>query len=121
MIRQLMKTRRKQVLIDINTQKDFFFEDGRARVGNRRRVLSHIRRIIAFARAKKIPVVSICEVHPENNGGYCVDGSEGMQKVHYTLLNSRASFAADNNTDLPVDLLREYRQIVLHKRMPGPV
>jgi len=120
MIRQLMKFRRKQVLIDINTQRDFFVDGGRARVGNRRRVLSHIRRVIAFARARKIPVVSICEVHPDNNGGFCVDGTEGMQKINYTLLSNRASFAADNNTDLPVDLLRNYRQIILHKRCLDP-
>jgi len=120
MIRQLMKTRRRQVLIDINTQKDFFLDDGRARVGNRRRVLSHIRRIMAFARARKIPVISISEVHPENNGGYCVDGTDGIQKINYTLISNRASFAADNNTDLPVDLLRRYRQIILHKRCVDP-
>ena len=120
MIRQLMKTRRKQVLIDINTQRDFFVDGGMARVGNRRRVLSHIRRVIAFARARKIPVVSICEVHPDNNGGFCVDGTEGMHKINYTLLSNRASFAADNNTDLPVDLLRKYRQIILHKRCLDP-
>jgi nicotinamidase-related amidase len=120
MIRQLIKTRRKQVLIDINTQKDFFLDDGKARVGNRRRILSHIRRVMALARVKKIPVISISEVHPENNGGYCVDGTEGVQKIHYTLLSNRASFAADNNTDLPVDLLRRYRQIVLHKRCVDP-
>jgi nicotinamidase-related amidase len=115
-----MKTRRRQVLIDINTQKDFFLDDGRARVGNRRRVLSHIRRIMAFARARKIPVISISEVHHENNGGYCVDGTDGIQKINYTLISNRASFAADNNTDLPVDLLRRYRQIILHKRCVDP-
>ncbi len=120
MIRQLMKTRRKQILIDINTQRDFFVDGGMARVGNRRRVLSHIRRVIAFARARKIPVVSICEVRPDNNGGFCVDGTEGMEKINYTLLSNRASFAADNNTDLPVDLLRKYRQIILHKRCLDP-
>ena len=115
-----MKTRRKQILIDINTQMDFFVDGGRARVGNRRRVLSHIRRVIAYARARKIPVISICEVHPDNNGGFCVDGTEGMNKINYTLLSNRASFAADNNTDLPVDLLRKYRQIILHKRCLDP-
>jgi len=120
MIRQLIKTRRKQVLIDINTQKDFFLDDGKARVGNRRRILSHIRRVMALARVKKIPVISISEVHPENNGGYCVDGTEGVQKIRYTLMSNRASFAADNNTDLPVDLLRRYRQIILHKRCIDP-
>ena len=122
MIRQLIKTRRKQVLIDVNTQKDFFLDDGRARVGNRRRVLIHIRRIMALARSKHIPVISISEVHPENNGAekYCIDGTEGEQKIQYTLLSSRASFAADNNTDLPVDLLRRYHQIILHKRCLDP-
>jgi nicotinamidase-related amidase len=120
MIRQLIKTRRKQVLVDINTQKDFFLDKGRACVGNRRRILSHIRRVMALARLKKIPVISISEVNPENNGGYCVDGTEGAQKIRYTLLSNRASFAADNNTDLPVDLLRRYRQIILHKRCVDP-
>ncbi|MCJ7730611.1 MAG: cysteine hydrolase [Sedimentisphaerales bacterium] len=122
MIRQLMKARRKQVLIDVNTQKDFFLDEGKARVGNRRRILIHIRRMMALARAKKIPVISISEVHPEDNGGweYCIDGTDGSQKIHYTLLSNRASFAADTNTDLPVDLLRRYRQIILHKRCMDP-
>ena len=120
MIRQLIKTRRKQILIDVNTQKDFFLDDGKVRVGNRRRILIHIRRMMAMARAKKIPVISLSEVHPNNNGGYCVDGTDGVQKIHYTLLSNRASFAADNNTDLPVDLLRQYRQIILHKRCVDP-
>jgi nicotinamidase-related amidase len=122
MIRQLIKTRRKQVIIDINTQKDFFLDDGKARVGNRRRVLIHIRRIMALARVKQVPVISISEVHPENNGGegYCIDGTDGEKKIRYTLLSNRASFAADNNTDLPVDLLRKYRQIILHKRCVDP-
>jgi nicotinamidase-related amidase len=75
---------------------------------------------MAFARVKKIPVISISEVHPENNSGYCVDGTDGAQKIRYTLLSNRASFAADNNTDLPVDLLRRYRQIILHKRCIDP-
>ncbi|MBN2020281.1 MAG: cysteine hydrolase [Sedimentisphaerales bacterium] len=122
MIRQLIKTRRRQVIIDINTQKDFFLDDGKARVGNRRRILIHIRRMIALARVKKIPVISINEVHPDNNGGtmFCIDGTEGAHKIRYTLLSNRASFAADNNTDLPMDLLRKYHQIILHKRCLDP-
>jgi nicotinamidase-related amidase len=124
MIRQLIKIRRQQVLIDINTQNDFFLDQGKARVGNRRRVLIHIRRMMALARAKKIPVISICEVYSNGNGanalGYCVDGTEGQKKISYTLLSNRASFAADNNTDLPIDILRRYRQIILHKRCIDP-
>ena len=120
MIRQLGKTRRKQVVIDIDTQNDYFLDDGRARVGNRRRILSHIRRVMALARVKKIPVISISVIHPQNNGGYCVDGTKGAEKICYTLLSNRASFSADNNTDLPIDVLRRYRQIILHKRCVDP-
>jgi nicotinamidase-related amidase len=67
MIRQLIKTRRRQIIIDVNTQKDFFLDDGKTRVGNRRRILIHIRRLMALARLKHIPVISISEVHPRNN------------------------------------------------------
>ena len=122
MIRQLIKTRRRQVIIDVNTQKDFFLDDGKIRVGNRRRILIHIRRLMAFARLKHIPVISISEVHPRNNGSedYCIDGTEGQKKLNYTILNNHVSYAADNNTDLPVDLLRKYHQIILHKRSVDP-
>ncbi len=122
MIRQLMKSRRKLVIIDINTQKDFFIGEGKARIGNRRRVLINIRRMMAYARARKIPVISLCEIYPGNNGGpgYCIDGTEGERKISYTLLQNRASFAADSNTDLPVDVLRQYRQIILYKRCVDP-
>lgn len=112
------------MLIDVNTQVDFFLDDGKNCIGNRRRVLGNIRRVIALARARHIPVISICEVYPNNNGGstvgYCLDGTEGQKKICYTLLNNRASFAADNNTDLPIDILHRYRQIVLNSRGVDP-
>jgi nicotinamidase-related amidase len=36
------------------------------------------------------------------------------------VLSNRANFPADSNTDLPADLLRQYRQVVLHKRCVDP-
>jgi nicotinamidase-related amidase len=69
-------------------------------------------------------------VYPENtsngNNGdngeikYCIDGTEGQKKVSYTLLNNRVSFPADGNTDLPRDMLRRYKQVILHKRCVDP-
>jgi len=125
MIRQLFKARRRRVLIDISTQRDLFLAEGRACVGNHRRVLANVRRMMAWARRRQIPVISTCEVYEGNNGGngngkYCIDGTEGQKKIGYTLLRNRASFAADGSTDLPVDVLRRYRQIVLHKRCIDP-
>lgn len=124
MILQLVRTRRKRILVDIDTQKDFLLAGGNACIRNHRRVLGHIRRVMAWARCRNIPIISTCEVYPRNNGGNtigrCIDGTEGQKKIRYTLLSNRMSFAADGNTDLPRDLLRQYRQVILHKRCVDP-
>ena len=124
MILQLVRARRKQILVDIDTQKDYLLAGGKACIGNHRRVLAHIRRVMAWARSRNIPVISTAEVHHNNNGEvqgrYCLDGTDGQKKIRYSLFNNRVSFAADGNTDLPRDMLRRYRQVILHKRCVDP-
>jgi nicotinamidase-related amidase len=123
MILQMVKTRRKQVIIDVNTQRDFLLADGKACIRNHRRVLAHIRRLMAWARRKDIPIISTCDIYPNNNGDEnhcCVDGTDGQKKVRYTLLENRATFPADGNTDLPRDMMRQYRQVIFHKRCVDP-
>jgi len=123
MILQMVKTRRKQVIIDINTQRDFLLADGKACIRNHRRVLAHIRRVMAWARRKNIPIISTCDIHPNNNGDEnccCVDGTDGQKKIHYTLLENRVTFPADGSTDLPRDMLRQYNQVIFHKRCVDP-
>ncbi len=125
MILQMIRAKRRQVLIDINTQRDFLLADGEACIRNHRRVLAHIRRMTAWARHRGIPIISTCEVHPDeetHNGDprYCIDGTPGQKKISYTLMENRIVFPADGNTDLPRDMLRRYQQVVLHKRCPDP-
>jgi len=124
MILQLVRAKRRRILVDINTQRDFLLADGNACIRNHRRVLSHIRRMMAWARINNVPVISIAAVYPDTNSelttGYCIDGTEGQKKIRYTLLNNRISFPADGSTDLPRDILRQYRQIILHKRSVDP-
>ena len=125
MILQLARAKKRQVLIDVNTQRDFFLADGCACIRNHRRVLAHIRRVMAWARAKNVPIISTCEVYPaENNGNgqpdYCIAGTDGQKKISYTILHNRISFPADGSTDLPRDMLRRYRQVVLSKRCVDP-
>jgi nicotinamidase-related amidase len=81
--------------------------------------------MVAWARSRNIPVISTCQINNNNNNGgsepgYCLDATEGQRKVSYTLLSRRVSFAADNSTDLPVDILRRYRQAIFHKRCIDP-
>jgi len=124
MILQLVRSRRRQVLVDVDTQRDFLLATGKVCIRNHRRVLGHIRRIMAWARSRGVPIISLAQVYPNNNGeseyGYCIDGTEGQRKVRYTLVGNRISFPADGNTDLPRDLLRLYRQVILHKRCVDP-
>ena len=124
MILQLVRSRRKRVLIDIDTQRDFLLADGKACIRNHRRVLAHIRRMMAWARAASIPILSTAEIFPDNNGEsefkYCIDGTNGQRKVRYTLVNKRACLSADNSMDLPREMLRTHNQIVLHKRCIDP-
>ena len=122
MILQLLRVRRKQILIDIDTQRDFLLANGKACIRNHRRVLAHIRRVVAWARYRNVPVISTAEIRPNGDDAvnYCIDGTEGQKKVRYTLFNNRISFAADGNTDLPRDMLRRYKQVILHKRCVDP-
>ena len=110
--------------MDINTQRDFLLAGGNASIRNHRRVLGHIRRMMAWARRRNIPIISTCEVYPNNNSAsainYCIDGTEGQKKIRYTLLSNRVSFPADDSTDLPSDILRQYRQIILQARCIDP-
>jgi len=123
MIRQLIGMRRKSILVDINTQRDFFLASGNACIKNHRRVLANVRRMVAWARYKNVPIISTCEVYPNHNGcseEYCVEGTNGQRKISYTLLDKNTSFAAEGSTDLPFDLLRTYKQIILNKRCIDP-
>jgi len=117
MLVQIIRPRRKQVLLDINTQRDFLLADGHGCIRNHRRVLAHIRRMMAWARLHDVPIISTCQVHTNGNGHA---GSNGTRKVPYTLLANRISLVPDSNTDLPRELLRQYRQIIFHKRCLDP-
>ncbi|MCH7917071.1 MAG: cysteine hydrolase [Planctomycetes bacterium] len=122
MLLQLIRARRRQVLVDINTQRDVLLAAGSDCVRNHRRVLAHIRRMMAWARSNDIPVISTCELPAAKEGSALTNGKNGLahSKIGYTLLDNHISFSPDNNTDLPRDLLRRYRQVILPKRCPDP-
>ena len=124
MILQLLKSKRRHVLVDIDTQRDFLLANGNACISDHADVLANIRRMMAWARHKSIPIVSTAEVHPNDNGSslvkYCIDGTTGQGKIRYTLLSNRVSFPADTMNPLPADLMRAYRQVILHKRTTDP-
>ena len=120
MIRPI-KLRRKRVLVDVDTQKDFLIACGASCIKNHRRILMNIRRAYAWARTRHIRVISTALCKPGKNGDkFCIAGTDGQKKVSYTLRNKRFIFEADNSTDLSRDLFTRFDQIILNKRCENP-
>lgn len=110
-----------RVLIDMCTQRDFLAESAAMPVVDRETVLRHVRRAFAWARHRRVPIVSALEAHRPNEGtnghpACCVDGTDGQRKVPFTLLPNRVALEVDNSLAVPLNLLRQYRQVVLRKR-----
>ena len=121
MIRPIITLRRKRIIVDIDTQNDFFLANGGACVRNHRRVLANIRRIVAWARLKNIRTISTTQIYNDDNGHqFCLAGTSGQKKLSYTIRHRHRSFAADGSTDFPREILKEYDQIILSKRCIDP-
>lgn len=122
MIRPILTLRKKRILIDVDTQKDFFLADGKACVRNHRRVLANIRRVMAWSRRDQIRIISTIQCHNPNghDGDVCLSGTPGVCKVPYTLRNRRFTFESGDSTDFSRDLLQKNDQLILCKRTIDP-
>ncbi len=122
MIRPIITLRRKRILVDVDTQREFFIAAGAACIRNHRRVLANIRRVVAWARLKNIRMISTARVYDngtkDRNG--CLESSDGPKKISYTVRERRISFAADGCTDLPRNIFKQYDQVILGKRSIDP-
>lgn len=111
----------KYVLLDMNTQRDFLEPDGACPVSNLAALLPKLRKIFAMTRAYRMPLISALDTHretepPKGLPWHCIEGSPGQKKVQFTLLQNRVLVEANNSLDLPLDLLRKHRQVILRRR-----
>lgn len=122
MIRPILNLRKRRILIDVDTQQDFFLAEGKMCVRNHRRVLANIRRVMAWARREHTRVISTALIHhpQDHHDPYCLIGTEGVRKLRYTLRHRHFIFDADDNTDLPRESVHNTEQIVLYKRTVDP-
>lgn len=122
LIRPVITLRRRRIIIDVDTQKDFMLADGKVCVRNHRRVLQNIRRVMAWARVKNIRVISTEQIHDKSDTKHpwCIAGTEGASKIAYTVRSNHIMYPADGCTDLPRDILKRYDQIILRKRCVNP-
>jgi nicotinamidase-related amidase len=110
-----------RVLLDMNTQVDLLLPSGAMPVVNRVEVLPNIRRLMSWARAESLLVISSLEcgrIGKSRRGlpPYCMDGSVGQRKIPITLLPRRLVVQNDNTVDVPPDPLHKIQQVILMKR-----
>jgi nicotinamidase-related amidase len=110
------------MLLDIETQQDFFDPDGSCYSAQSEKARANILRLFEWARTDEIPVIStVLRVRAGERGPlaaapHCIDGSEGEQKLPGTLLRSRINFGLRNVTDLPEDVFKHFQQVIFEKR-----
>jgi len=110
------------VLIDLNTQRDFFEPSGARPVLNTIGLYASLRRVIAWGKRNEVPFVSTMDSHrrtesstPVGNG-YCVEGSAGHHKLSFTLFENRVFVAGDNTLSVSTELFQRHQQVIFPQR-----
>jgi nicotinamidase-related amidase len=110
------------VLLDVETQRDFFCPGGSCYNPRSLKALKGIYMLFDWARRDHVPVLSTVlrvrrhEVGPLAPVPHCVDDTWGEQKLPRTALPHRINLGLLNTTDLPEYLLSEYRQVIIETR-----
>ncbi len=111
-----------RIILDIETQRDFFHPSGACYRPEASLVAKNIYRLIRTARKRRTPVLStVLRVRPGQLGPmadtpHCVEGTPGEMKMVRTLLANRINLGLRNVTDLPRGIFRQYQQVIVEKR-----
>ncbi len=82
------------VFVDIDTQVDFMLATGSLYVPGAEGIISNLKKLIAYAQERGIPVLSSADAHPPNDPSFaqwpphCVIGTPGQRRIPETLLPS---------------------------------
>ena len=114
----------ERILLDLDTQRDFFDPAGSCYSPSASRVESNIHRLFLWARMRRVPIIStVLRVRRGRRGPlidtpHCVDGSDGEMKLPKTLLPDRINLGMRSVTDLPRDLFERCQQVIIEMRQP---
>jgi nicotinamidase-related amidase len=113
------------VLIDLCVQKEYLAPDGVRRVQNASLVCRNIKRLMAFARWAKLPVLSCVDTRRPTDLGpdwFAVerDSPPERRKTAHTLLPDRAVVESDNSLCISLDVLRQHQQTIFTKYHRDP-
>ncbi len=112
----------ERILLDIETQQDFFDPSGNCYTPRSPKAAANIRRLFAWARKEHIPVISTVlrvragERGPLSSIPHCIEDSPGEQKMPGTIMATRINLGLRNTTDLPRRIFSRYQQVIFEKR-----
>ena len=113
----------ERVFVDSDTQHDFIDPAGRLYIPGSIEIHDALRRLIRFAEARHIPVLSPVDEHPQDDpeftqfSPHCVRGTPGQRKLPFTLLGRVLTVPAEATLPAPATkLLADYDQLVFPKR-----
>ncbi len=110
------------VLLDIATQADFFLPGGSMYTREATGVRLQVYKLFKWARQNHYPIIStVLRVSPNRIGPmghipHCVEGTYGERKLSKTLISPHIDLGMRNITDLPEDILQQYRQVIFEQR-----
>ncbi len=112
----------KRILLDIETQADFFSPAGSRYKPESKPAADNIYRLFRWARMHGIPVISTVlrlrrsDISPLIDTPYCIEDSPGERKLARTILPSHINLGLLNTTDLPQNIFRTHQQVIIEKR-----
>jgi len=110
------------VLLDVQTQRDFFLPSGSYFTPQAGAAAGRIYRLFQWARDNRVPVISTLLRLRESDrpalaaARHCVEGTVGERKLARTILPRRINLGLLGTTDLPVNLLGRYQQVIFEMR-----
>ncbi|HEY4682097.1 MAG TPA: isochorismatase family cysteine hydrolase [Candidatus Acidoferrales bacterium] len=111
----------KPVFWDVDTQADFMLAGGRLYVPHAETIIPNLKRLVEFARAQKLLIVSSADAHQTNDEEFqqwpphCLVGTPGQQKIPETVAERRFVIPNLPGSALPFTF-DGYEQIVLEKQ-----
>ena len=120
-----MNPARRDVFVDLCTQRDYLAPEGARPALNTPQVLPNLKHLMAYARWARVPTLSCVDARrPNDVRGLarpdCVLGTYGQQKVPFSVLPNHAFINSDNCLCISLEILGQFQQVILAKEHRDP-
>lgn len=112
-----------KVLLDIEVQRDFFTPGGSLYTPQAAEAARNVKRLFAWARKEHVPVISCVLRQRAGHRGaladtpHCIEDTEGEKRLGGTLMRRCIDMGMRGSTDLPIDIFRDYQQVIFERRI----